>query len=93
MEFGLNQKASATKILANLQKASVSIGLAHPENLTQDSIAIGSFHAMAKGILTLNGAVGSILREFDPSKSFPFPVSTFNHEEFSRIESFNLSTK
>lgn len=38
---------------------SVSIGLAHPENLSQDSIAIGSFHAMAKGILTLNGAANN----------------------------------
>ncbi|KAL9451325.1 hypothetical protein AB3S75_012980 [Citrus x aurantiifolia] len=37
----------------------ISIGGAHPVNFTEDSVAIGSFHAMAKGVLTLQSAGNS----------------------------------
>ena len=39
------------------------------------------------------GAVGSILQEFDAPTIFPFPTSTLNDEEFSRVESYYISTK
>ena len=37
----------------------VSIGGTHPVNFTEDAVAIGSFHAMAKGVLTLQSAGNS----------------------------------
>ncbi|XP_047319710.1 subtilisin-like protease SBT4.6 [Impatiens glandulifera] len=37
----------------------VSLGLSSPMNISEDAIAIGSFHAMKKGILTVQGAGNS----------------------------------
>lgn len=54
---------------------SISIGSVSAKDLTEDSIAIGSFHAMTKGILTLNGAGNEGPQTSSASSVAPWMVS------------------
>lgn len=54
---------------------SVSLGKRSAPNLNEDSLAIGSFHAMAKGILTLNSAGNGGPNTYSVGSVAPWMVS------------------
>ncbi|KAL6341120.1 hypothetical protein AAG906_032235 [Vitis piasezkii] len=54
---------------------SVSLGKGSAPNLNEDSLAIGSFHAMAKGILTLNSAGNGGPNTYSVGSVAPWMVS------------------
>ena len=54
---------------------SVSLGAVLAENLNEGSLAIGSFHAMAKGILTLNSAGNEGPQIYSVASVAPWMVS------------------
>lgn len=66
-------KAFDDAIADGVDVISVSLGAGWPLDYFDDSIAIGSFHAMKNGILTSNSA----------GNSGPFPVSVSNYSPWS----------
>lgn len=66
-------KAFDDAIADGVDILSVSLGSDFPDDYFDDPIAIGSFHAMRKGILTSNSA----------GNSGPFPVSVTNYSPWT----------
>lgn len=66
-------KAFDDAIADGVDVISVSLGAGWPLDYFDDSIAIGSFHAMKNGILTSNSA----------GNSGPYPVSVSNYSPWS----------